>query len=876
MDTVTFLFTDVEGSTRLWEEEPERMSPAMACHDSLARSAVESNHGMIVKMVGDGAHAAFEDPVDGVRAALQLQRALADPEATKGVAVRVRCGLHVGDVERRDNDFFGSVVNRAARIMSAAHGGQVLMSEAVASLVRDRLPAEVALLDLGRVRLRDLASPERIFQLLHPELRPEFPALRSLEATPNNLPQQLASFIGRVHELSGVKAVLRNTRLLTLLGTGGLGKTRLSLQVAADVMEDYPDGVWFVELAPVADGRLVAQAAASVLGVKEETGRPVLEALRNFVKDRRLLLILDNCEHLLHDCAELAKRLLESGPFLRILATSREQLHVAGESTVHVPTLAVPETDNRPTTAALMQSEAERLFIDRAIAGQPDFQVTDESAAAVAEICRRLDGIPLAIELAAARARTLSVARIAARLNDRFHLLTVGDSTVLPRQQTLRASIDWSYDLLSENERALLRRLAVFAGGWTLEAAEAVGAPGDVGSADVLDLLSHLVEKSLVSLGAGGERYKLLETIRQYAQERLAESGEGSEVRTRHLHYYIALAETARQELIGPEQKAWLERLDLERENLLAAHAWCDQAEARAELGLRLVGAVQLYWLSRGLGELGHRVTVEALTRPGAQTRGSARREALFAAGQIGYFTGRYGEARVHLEEDIPIARETGDQASVAGSLVLLGHVCHAQGERAAARAHFEEALALSRESGNKAKLHASLNALAELHRGEGALDEAEPLYEESLALQRERGERANIVISLYNLAAVSIGRGAKARARGLVLEALAITREVGSTYLGGLVLDISTGLAASLGQMEQAARFHGASEAQLEESGLRRDPADEAFLTPLIARARLALGPTLFATSVAAGRALGYEGAMSETQAWLEAEATA
>lgn len=866
MSTVTFLFTDIEGSTRLWEEDPERMAPALACHDSLVRRAVEANQGILVKMIGDGAHVAFEDPLAAVRATLQLQQALADPVATSGVAVRVRCGLHAGDVERRDNDYFGSVVNRAARIMGAAHGGQVLMSEAVATLVGDRLPAGVALRDLGRVRLRDLASPERIYQLTHPQLRQDFPALRSLEATPNNLPQQLASFIGRERELVKVKSMLGNARLLTLLGAGGMGKTRLALQVAADVMDDYPDGAWLVDLAPAADGRLVVQAVASVLGVKEEMGRPVLEALLKFLKDRRLLLILDNCEHLLNDCAELSKRLLQSGPLLRILATSREPLHMAGETTLQVPSLSVPAAP-----ATLMRSEAARLFIDRVVAAQPDFEVTDESRTAIADVCRRLDGIPLAIELAAARTRTLSVAMIAARLNDRFRLLKVGDETVLPRQQTLRASIDWSYDLLTENGRALLRRLAVFAGGWTLEAAEAIGAGGDITAGDVLDLLSELVEKSLVLLEAAGERYRLLETIRQYAQERLYESGEGADVRTRHLHFYVTLMEAAIQELVGPEQKAWLVRLDLERENLLSAHAWCDSAAERAEPGLRLVGAVQLYWLSRGLGELGHRITVEALTRPGAGVRGAARCRALFAAGQIGYFTGRYREAKAHLEENIPMARETGDKASIAGSLVLLGHVCYAQGERSDARAYFEEALVLAREAGDKAKLHAALNALAEFHRGEGALDDAEPLYEESLTLQRERGERANIVISLYNLAAVSIGRGVGNRARGIVREAHAIAREVGSTYLGELVLDVCAGLAAHLRQMEHAARFYGAAEAQLEEIGLRRDPADEAFLTPLIAQAREVLGPAMFAEGEAAGRALGYDGAMAEAQAWLD-----
>jgi predicted ATPase/class 3 adenylate cyclase len=476
----TYLFTDIEGSTRLWETEPDKMRPALARHDTIVRTCVEGNGGTVVKMSGDGVHAVFADPLDAVRATLELQRTIAELKATEGVALQIRCGMHAGVDERRDNDFFGSGVNRAARIMSVAHGGQVLLSQAVAALVSGRLPDGVSLRDLGAVRLRDLASPERVYQVVHQQLRQGFPPLRSLEATPNNLPQQLTSFVGRERELADIRNQLGNTRLLTLFGAGGLGKTRLSLQVAAEVLDDYPDGVWFVDLAPMTDARLVPQAAASVLDVKEEVGRPVLEALVKFVDDRKLLLILDNCEHLLHACAELVTQLLRSGPHLRILASSRQPLQVAGETTYHVPSLSVPEPQGTVTIQVLAQYEAVRLFVDRARAVQPSFQITDTNSRAVVDICHRLDGIPLAIEFAAARVRALSVDEISARLNDRFRLLTGGDRTALPRQQTLRASIGWSYDLLTDHERALLRRLSVFAGGWTLEAVETVGVDGFV------------------------------------------------------------------------------------------------------------------------------------------------------------------------------------------------------------------------------------------------------------------------------------------------------------------------------------------------------------------------------------------------------------
>ena len=863
MGTVTFLFTDIEGSTRLWEQAPGRMGPALASHDALVLAAVTGNRGCVVKTTGDGAYAAFDDPLDAVRAAVQLQQKLGEA----GIDLRVRCGIHAGDVERRDNDFFGSAVNRASRIMSAAHGEQILLSDTVAAEVGSRLPADITLRNLGRVRLRDLSSPQHLYQVVHSRLRQEFPALRSLETTPNNLPHQLASFVGRDQDVARSRATLATTRLLTLQGAGGLGKTRLALQIAADVMEQYPDGVWLIELAPLSDGALVAQAVASVLGVKEEAGRPVIDALLAFVKDRRMLLVVDNCEHIVSPCAEVVKLLLQAGPLVRILATSREALHIVGECIHHVPPLALPAKGM--SRAELIGSDAVRLFLDRATAARPDFMVTDQNLHAAAEVCRRLDGIPLAIELAAARTRTLSVAAIGARLHDRFRLLTVGDATALPRQQTLLASIDWSYELLSNDERALLRCMAVFAGGWTLEAAETVGA-SVISNGRVLDGLSHLVDKSLVLLDLERDRYGMLETIRQHASERLEESGEAEQARARHLEYFVNLAEAAIQELVGPEQKTWLARFDMERENILVAHAWCNGGPQFVDLGLRLAGAVQMFWLSRGLGELGYRVTTEALAQPGAGAPSVARARTLFAAGQIGYFIGRYHEAQEYLEEAVSITRERGDVVSVAGSLVLLGHVRHARGDPVAAREHFEDALLLARASGNAAKLHAALNALAELHRGEGRLTDAEPLYAESLALQRKGGERANIVISLYNLAAVAIGRGEGHQARGMAREALDIALEVGSTYLGELVLDLCTAIAVDANDVDAAARFHGAAEVLLEAIGLRRDPADEAFLTPVIERGRAMLGDDAFAVGEAAGRVVGYEAAMSHAKRWL------
>jgi predicted ATPase len=729
----------------------------------------------------------------------------------------------------------------------------------------------VSLRDLGAVRLRDLFVAERVYQVAHADLRRDFPALRKLEATPNNLPQPVTSFVGRERELADVKRLLGTTRLLTLLGAGGIGKTRLSLQAAADLLDDYRDGVWFVELAPITDERLVPQAAASVLGVKEEAGHPLADALVKFVRDRQLLLILDNCEHLVQACAELAGRLLRAGPELKVLASSREALRVGAETTYPVPALAVPGPGDKLALDALTQYEAVRLFIDRASAMRPAFALTVGNASAVTGICRHLDGIPLAIELAAARVRSLSVENIAARLNDRFRLLTGGNRTALPRQQTLRALIDWSYDLLTQKERALFRRLAVFAGGWTIEAAEAVGADGKLGEPEVLDLLTALVEKSLVAMEPNGGRYRLLESVRQYAQERLDVSGDGDVTRTRHLASYLKLAEEARAGLAGAGQGAWLSRLDTERENLLAAHAWCDRAQGGGELGLRLAYGVQPYWIKRGVLELGHRVMADALARPGAEARNLARCKALFGAGWFDCYMGSYKEAQRHLEESQAIAREIGDKRRVAAGLQPLAMAFLGQGDLATARRHCEDALALEQELGNAHQVAAALNALAQIHRLEGDLHSAEPLFEKVMALGREMQDREMVAIALLNLAMVAIGRGSGDQARRLLLEALAIAEEIGSIPVGQSVLEVSAGLAALREEWEDTARFFGSAEARIAQTGLHRDPADEAFLVPLIARARERLGATAFANLELAARSLSYEEAMAGARGWLE-----
>ncbi len=541
--TVTFLFTDIEGSTQLWEQHPTAMQAALAQHDAILRQAIEANGGYVFKTVGDAFCAAFPTAPEALNAALETQRALNKTsevlETSEVWPLRVRVGLHTGAAEERDHDYFGPTLNRVARMFSAGHGGQTILSLATYELVRDHLPSGAALRDLGEHRLKDLTRPEHIFQLLAPDLPADFPPLKTLDAWPNNLPVQLTSFVGREKEMAEIKQQLAplvpsgrggggegRVRLLTLTGPGGTGKTRLSLQTAADLLDAFANGVWLVELAPLADPALVPQTVATALGVREQQGRPVQATLTDYLREKKLLLILDNCEHLVEACASLADALLHACPGLKILASSREALGIAGEAPYRVPSLAIPDPRHLPPLETLTQYEAVRLFIERATTALPAFTVTNDNAPALAQICHRLDGIPLALELAAARVKLLRVEQIAARLDDRFRLLTGGSRTALPRQQTLRALIDWSYDLLSEPERALLQRLAVFAGGWTLEAAEAVCSEQKaVGSgqkaedktlpsafrilpsafrilpSDVLDLLSRLVDKSVMVNG---------------------------------------------------------------------------------------------------------------------------------------------------------------------------------------------------------------------------------------------------------------------------------------------------------------------------------------------------------------------------------------
>jgi predicted ATPase/class 3 adenylate cyclase len=866
----TILFTDIEGSSRLWETAGQRMGEALARHDALARDCVAAAGGTLVKTTGDGIHAIFADPRAAVAATVSLLRALQDPAATAGQPLKVRCGLHAGLVELRDGDCFGGEVNRAARIMGIAHGGQALASEVFANLLRERLPEGVTLEPLGAVRLRDLSHPERVLQIIHPGLPRAFPPLRSLESAPNNLPQQLTTFIGREREMQEVRALLETSRLVTLFGVGGLGKTRLSLQVAAEALPGFPDGVWFVELAPLHDPALVPQAVASVLGVREEPGRPVVEALVKVVRERQLLLILDNCEHLVGACTQLAKTLLQAGGGVRILASSREPLQLGGEAVYQVSPLAIPGVSEPLVAEAIEQYEAARLFVERVKAVRPEFHATDATARVIGEICTRLDGIPLAIELAAARTRSMSVESVAAHLDDRFALLTGGDRTALPRQQTLRALIDWSFDLLSEQERAAFRRLAVFAGGWTLEAAEQVVAGAPVERHQVLDRLTDLVDKSLVIYDLPTNRYRMLGTVREYARERLEAAGELPGLRGRHVACFASLLESAYEAFWGVEQTTWVQRLDLERENILAAHAACGRLEGGATTGINLVWHMKRYWIHRGLLGLGYRITEEAVGRL-AESMRQERGRGLLALGELAAFMGRYREAEDHLKAALAIAQDRGDRETVASVLNTLSMTAMGCEDVAGARRYVSEGLAVARELGDERMIAAQLTALAQIERAEGRLDLAEPLYGEALERFRRLSDAESVAAVLLNLAMVALGLDSVAAGRSALAEALSIIDRIASSRLGECALDIAAGLAAIEGDFDRSARFFGVSEAEMASTGLSRDPADESFVRPLRERTRRSLGDEGFAAAAGSGRAKGYPATFAEARAWLQ-----
>lgn len=783
--TLTFLFTDIEGSTRLWEENPRAMRVALARHDALLHHVIEHHGGTVFKTIGDAFCAVFTSPSRAVEAALLAQLALVSEPWPEKTPLKVRVALHTGDAERRDNDFFGPSLNRVARLLATAHGGQVLLSRAITSLTRGQLPQGATLQSLGEHHLKDLGEPEHVCQLVHPQLPAHFPPLRSMDSLDlrHNLPQQVTRFIGREQELALVTQLLQDHRLVTLTGSGGTGKTRLCLQLAADSIERFPDGVWLVELAQVSEGSRVAKAVADTFGLKEQADKPTLELLVEALRAKAALLILDNCEHLLWACAQLADAVLRRCPGVKLLTSSREALGMGGEYTFRVPSLSLPGHAVVESPESLLRYESVQLFADRAKLVSDRFEVTTQNSAALASICRRLDGIPLALELAAARVRSLPVVEIEKKLDQRFRLLTGGSRTALPRQQTLRSLIDWSYDLLGEAERVLLSRLAVFVGGCTLEAAEQVCAGGAVEDWETLDLLTQLCDKSLLvySEESGSARYRLLETVRQYAQERLVEREEAHETQQQHRDYFLALAESISPRLSGSEQARLLSALELDAANLRQALGFCQAEPDGAEQGLRLGTLLSPFWRIRGHLNEARACMKELLSHPGAQGRTALRADALNEAGVMALYQSDYASASALHQESLLLMRELGDQRGIANALHDLGSVALHQGDYAQARARHEESLPLRRELQDKQGVASTLGDLGQLALLQGDPARARALHEESLVLRRALGDKHGIASALGSLGSVALFQQDYVAARSWYESCLALMQELGN-----------------------------------------------------------------------------------------------
>lgn len=760
--------------------------------------------------------------------------------------------------------------------------GHVVSKDELLELVWPKAVVEENTLQVHISTLRRMLGPQVIttvpgrgysFTL---ELTPGADASSPRRTPRHNLPSQLTSFIGHDDDLEGYAALLEQTRLLTLTGIGGCGKTRLALKLAERVLPSFPDGVWFVDLLPLADVDRLPLTVASTLGVRRRMDRPPIETLCEHLADRRVLIVLDNCEHLNPACAELTQHLLGAAPDLHVLATSREGLNVPGERSVTVRSLGLPAAGSEHDPIALRSCEAVRLFVERAQLATSRFALDLATAATVSDICRRLDGIPLAIELAAARVKVLSVEEIRTRLDDRFRLLTRGGGGALGRQQTLLAAIQWSHDHLSPDEQWLLRHLSVFVGGWTLAAA--VHVTGDpAGEYRVLDLLTGLVDRSLVTMERGADgttRYAMLETVRQYAQERLNESREGDAVRTRHAEFFVALAEDAGPQISGPMQRVSLARLKVELGNLLQAMEWCDHTANGPELGLRMAQALRDFWPNAGLVELGYRQIVPALQREGPT--GLRRVQVLMAAGSLSSILNQPDDAHENFLEALSIAREIGDRALVADSLRMLGYLANERADNATALPLVEEALAIARNLQDQVLVARALNTKGELYRAVDNLEAARPLYEEALALARAGGNLDMVTAICDNLARVFIPHGEPERALPLVMEVLQLSQATGSIWRALCALDVTAGLAAAAADWTFAARMRGAAEARVKTAKYVRDRADEGFLAPWTLRIREALGETAYSATFNSGCELSNEQALEEAFKWFAKNAGA
>jgi len=864
--TVTFLFTDIEGSTERWEAHRDAMADAVKRHDVLVRNAIESRDGYVFKTVGDAFCATFRRVSGAVAAALHAQRSLLKEDFSQVGGLRVRLALHTGEASERDGDYFGPTVNRTARLLAVGSGGQMLLSGVTAHLAQAELPPQASLSDLGTHRLKDLAQPEHVYQLCVPDLSSDFPPLHSLEAHRHNFPVQLTSFRGRERDVEDVKSLLDGTSLLTLVGAGGIGKTRLALQVGAELIDRYPDGVWFVELASLSDPELVAHVAAQVLNVTVPQNRSPTDAIVSVLRSKRMLMILDNCEHLIDAAANLANAILTSCPDVRVLATSRQGLGISGEIVHQVPPLAVPEK-----TQALKLDEALRygavvLFSDRAAAADTKFALSDDTAPIVADICRHLDGIALAIELAAARVKVLSIPHLAERLAERFRILTGGSRAALPRQQTLRALIDWSYDLLADSEKTLFRRVSIFAGGWTLETASVVCGGDNIDKGDVPELLASLAEKSLVVVDTIGpkERYRLLESTREYGLQLLREKGEHNDLARRHAEYFAAMALDADEASKSKSAQPWLKQYEPEIDNFRAALDWAITADNEPTTGGTIAGNLGLLWWYGGRTEEGRRWTASALRRideaqvPSVAARlwltlavlneglrkledgeraralyesvgdkrGAAR--ALRCVGSALHHLARMDEAEATLRHALTDLREAGDAIEAARCLFSLSSVTWARGDTKSARKLLGETLSAAKALGDDAASAGYHFNLAELEFSLEGSEAAVRHASAALAIYLGVKNFRLVAIVCANLAVYRIALGQLDEARADACEAIRWARETQYSYCTAIAIQHLALLLSLRSERHRAARLTGYVDAAYQKLGNRREPTEE------------------------------------------------
>jgi predicted ATPase/class 3 adenylate cyclase len=812
--TVTFLFTDIEGSTQLMQELGEKYVQAQVQHHQILRSAFESGAGRELRTEGDSFFCVFESALEACGSAAQAQRAFAVQAWPDDKPIRVRIGLHTGEAPIVGNEYIGIDVHHAARVAAAANGGQVVLSDVTRSLVESSLPNDLTLRDLGMHRLKDLARPERLFQLVIEGTPNTFPSLRTLDSTPNNLPTQLTSFVGREDQVEEARRLLQGTRLLTLTGPGGIGKTRLSLQIAAEVVQGFPDGVYFVPLSAVRDPELVPSVIAQVMGIPTTGNRPPFDVVADHLRNRTVLLVMDNLEQLLPQGAPLVAHLIQSSPGLKVVASSRAALHIYGEQELPVEPLRIPDLRALPSPAALSQFEAVKLFIERAVAVRHDFVVTNDNAPAIAGICERVDGLPLAIELAAARVKLFSPQALLARLETSLSILGAGARDLPARQQTLTGAIVWSYDLLDEPLKRLFSRFSTFARGANLEQAEAVCGPATELGVDVLTGLDELADQSLLRRMPDflEPRLLMLQVIREFAGERLEEFGDADAVRDRHAAAYQALAESAAPHLFGAEQRQWLDRLEMDHDNFRTAFDW-SLSRKDARRALCLGAAVWRFWQMRGHLREG-RVQLDAiLAMPGARDYPVDRARALEAAGGVAYWQGDMDAAQSYYDECLALTRAGGDARALANALYNDSFPpLVTKSDIPKARALLEEALPIFRQLGDRRGIASCLWGIGQCYYNVDDFNKAVPPIEESITLFEHLGDRFGLGWALYlrSVMALKMNETSLGRSRGL--QALKIF--AGADDVSGvvLVLEQLSEVARREGDRLSAARLAGAS----------------------------------------------------------------